>query len=381
MSDAWEDYRVVRRTSRRQKVGKQGRWRLGGGRCWCSWRVARGPEPVSFAGNFQSRASAFRRHGTNGDSLAAAALVIYNENDPLSRDLAAFYADKRGIPAERVVPLKCPTEEEISRQQYDDTIAGPLRAMFDARAAGGRAPPTSRTPSRRASSAATASAFLVLMRGMPLRIRHTAEPYPGDISANCPRRSGTPTARAWTRNSRCWACSRTASRGSCPTRITSRSTVSSDRHAPGMMLTGRLDAPTGSTVRQMILDSLAAEKSGLWGRCYLDGRGLAPEVRTHGRGRPVDRPDRCRPRAVFPADGRRPPERDVSRGVPDEARRRCISAGTARTWPDRSRGRISISCPERWRSTSILSARQACATRFHYWVGPLVEQGRGGGVG
>ena len=45
-----------------------------------------------------------------------------------------------------------------------------------------------------------------------------------------------------------------------------------------MMLTGRLDAPTGSTVRQMILDSLAAEKNGLWGRCYLDGRGLAPNA-------------------------------------------------------------------------------------------------------
>ncbi len=46
--------------------------------------------------------------------------------------------------------------------------------------------------------------------------------------------------------------------------------------AAGMMLTGRLDAPTGSTVRRMIDDSLAVEKTGLWGRCYLDGAASRP---------------------------------------------------------------------------------------------------------
>ncbi len=29
------------------------------------------------------------------------AVVIYNESDPLSHELADFYAEKRGIPAER----------------------------------------------------------------------------------------------------------------------------------------------------------------------------------------------------------------------------------------------------------------------------------------
>ena len=45
---------------------------------------------------------------------------------------------------------------------------------------------------------------------------------------------------------------------------------------PRLMLVARLDAPTPSMVRRMIDDSLAAEKVGLWGRCYLDSRGFTP---------------------------------------------------------------------------------------------------------
>ena len=42
-----------------------------------------------------------------GDDPATVALVVYNENDPLSRDLADFYATKRGIQPDRVVGVKC----------------------------------------------------------------------------------------------------------------------------------------------------------------------------------------------------------------------------------------------------------------------------------
>ena len=38
-----------------------------------------------------------------------------------------------------------------------------------------------------------------------------------------------------------------------------------------MLLVCRLDAPSAETVRHMIVDSIAAEKNGLWGRAYVDG--------------------------------------------------------------------------------------------------------------
>ena len=36
-------------------------------------------------------------------------------------------------------------------------------------------------------------------------------------------------------------------------------------------------------VRRMIDDSLAVEKTGLWGRCYVDGRGLVRRDRIRSR--------------------------------------------------------------------------------------------------
>ena len=82
-----------------------------------------------FALAYQSWAQGVRRSAV--DHPADVAVVVYNENDPLSRELADFYAGKRGIPAVRVVGLKCSSDEEISREEYDDQIAGPLRRIFD----------------------------------------------------------------------------------------------------------------------------------------------------------------------------------------------------------------------------------------------------------
>src|SRR4051812_27258847 len=61
---------------------------------------------------------------------AAATVVVFNETDRDSVDLARFYAEKRGIPKSQVIGLKCVKTEEISREDYDNTIAEPLRRIF-----------------------------------------------------------------------------------------------------------------------------------------------------------------------------------------------------------------------------------------------------------
>src|SRR6266571_965766 len=43
-----------------------------------------------------------------------------------------------------------------------------------------------------------------------------------------------------------------------------------EHHDVALLLVCRLDAPSVATVRQMIIDSVAAEKTGLWGRAYVD---------------------------------------------------------------------------------------------------------------
>src|SRR5258708_4537474 len=61
---------------------------------------------------------------------AAATLVVFNDKDAESALLAKFYAEKRGVPREQVIGLPCSAFEEITREEYDRTIAEPLRRTF-----------------------------------------------------------------------------------------------------------------------------------------------------------------------------------------------------------------------------------------------------------
>ncbi len=65
--------------------------------------------------------------------LAASTIVLYNKNVPDSVALATFYAEQRGITHDHLVGLECSTEEEISREEYDATIANPFRDIFKER--------------------------------------------------------------------------------------------------------------------------------------------------------------------------------------------------------------------------------------------------------
>ena len=57
------------------------------------------------------------------ENLPAQTIVVFNTAVPDSEALAKFYAGKRGIADDHVIGLACPSEEEISREQYDATIA------------------------------------------------------------------------------------------------------------------------------------------------------------------------------------------------------------------------------------------------------------------
>ncbi len=200
------------------------------------------------------------------------AVIVFNENEPSARELAEFYAGKRGIPSERMVTLKCSTDEEISREEYDDHIAGPLRRIFDERGWWKRTPDH---PGEEPSSTVTSNriCYLVLIRGIPLRIRQTSG-YVGDF---CKEPSPIKDANGASVDSELTVLGifTRAISGFLPNPyFRSYSRFPEARRPPGMMLAGRLDAPTVSIVRRMIEDSLTVEQTGLWGRCYLDGRGL-----------------------------------------------------------------------------------------------------------
>jgi uncharacterized protein (TIGR03790 family) len=113
------------------------------------------------------------------ENLPAQTIVVFNTAVPDSEALAKFYAEKRGIADDHLVGLDCPSEEEISREQYDTTIAEPLRKIFDER----QWWHVHETPDGDKRVQTLGIHFVALIRSMPLKIRPTATPYPGDNPA------------------------------------------------------------------------------------------------------------------------------------------------------------------------------------------------------
>ncbi len=202
--------------------------------------------------------------GVRADApLTDATIVIYNKAVPESVKLAKFYAEQRGIALDHVVGLTCPTEEEISREEYDTTIADPLRDIFKERHWW-----TLRETTEQ-SIAASSIHFVALMKGMPLKIRPTAAPYPGDQPGPAPildrNEASVDSELASLANP-----SRQISGPANNPYFKSFGAIGNFRDAT-QLLVCRLDAPAVATVKQMIIDAIAVEKIGLWGRAYIDG--------------------------------------------------------------------------------------------------------------
>ena len=195
--------------------------------------------------------------------LAPATIVVFNSDNPDSVALAKFYAQKRNIARDHLVALKCSQEEKISREEFDTTIAGPLRAVFTerkwwTRPAKGEQAPKSENSIR----------FVALIKGIPLKIKATSD-YPGDQVGPAPIGNRNEAS----------VDSELAVLGAYAHQISgfvanpyfqSYRAITESDNSP-VMLVCRLDAPSAATVKRMIIDGLEAEKNGLWGRAYVDG--------------------------------------------------------------------------------------------------------------
>lgn len=60
-------------------------------------------------------------------------IVLSNKNVPASKELADYYLNARSIPAENVVTLDLPKDEDISRKDYDEKLVAPLREALSKR--------------------------------------------------------------------------------------------------------------------------------------------------------------------------------------------------------------------------------------------------------
>ncbi len=78
-------------------------------------------------------------------------LVIVNSSDPESIRLGRYYSEKRGVPRENMVVLETTPSDEVRRAQFEKEIEAPVKAAL--------------------AKAKTPIDYLLLIRGVPLRIR------------------------------------------------------------------------------------------------------------------------------------------------------------------------------------------------------------------
>ncbi|MEY2543830.1 MAG: hypothetical protein QOE81_1291, partial [Verrucomicrobiota bacterium] len=198
-------------------------------------------------------------------SLASSTIVIYNKEALESADLARFYAKQRGIASDHIVGLTCSTDEEISREEYDSNIAEPLRETFKAR----KWWTLRETPEQQTVVMTTSIRFVAIIKGVPLKIKPASGPYPGDQPAGGPVSSRN-EASVDSELAILGLFSRQIS-GPLRNLYFQSFKAIGEVDNPVLLLVCRLDAPDAETVRRMIVDSIATEKRGLWGRAYVDG--------------------------------------------------------------------------------------------------------------
>lgn len=183
-------------------------------------------------------------------------LVVFNKTMPESVELARYYARARGIPPERVAGLACSISETIKREEFNETLVKPLLALmkknkwWEIGEAGGEPLVTS-----------SRIRILALIYGVPVKVERSNDPGKNPLEANEASVDAELTLLP----------NFTALE---PGAIKSPYYGEDMRfnQIPGlrMMLTARLDGPSAATVRRMIDDGLKAEKTGLYGRAYVD---------------------------------------------------------------------------------------------------------------
>ena len=192
--------------------------------------------------------------------------VLYNSAVPESRKLAEIYRLAREIPVENLIALDMPVTADISRADYEKWILKPLRREFESRlwwkrqadGAGITLPVVNKIR------------VLVTMRGVPLRI----QPVPKEASKpGAPPPTNPVVGRdeaAVDSELAMFGVEGVPLDGVLQNKFYQSEKSFSDAAMPFLILTARIDAPSFATCERMIREALEVEKTGLWGRAYVD---------------------------------------------------------------------------------------------------------------
>jgi uncharacterized protein (TIGR03790 family) len=204
-------------------------------------------------------------------------VVVYNRRLPESHALAEYYAEARGIPTSQLLGFDLPTTESIGRGDYQAQLQEPLLARL--RELGlFTFPEEPRPPGRDGEVVPWVKharvRYLTLCYGVPLKI--TREPALLE--------SGTNKLPEQLRRNEAAVDSELALLPANPRNLPVMGPLANPAFGQtnlamlhptnGVWAVGRLDGPTVEIARGLIDKAIEAETNGLWGRVYVDLRGL-----------------------------------------------------------------------------------------------------------
>ena len=214
------------------------------------------------------------RAATAGDAV----VVVYNKNLPASKQLAEHYASRRTIPASQLFGVDVDaTSEVITRADFRSKMERPI---FDWLVKEKLFTPnkTKRKAGDTDYHALTQSKirYLVLCYGVPLKIAR-------DLGLNEPGQDKLPPELKGRNEaavdadlavlpvSRLEAFTLTGPLASVFYNVTNALAL---HPTNGLLMVARLDGPTVEIARGLVDKAIEAESSGLWGRAYIDARGI-----------------------------------------------------------------------------------------------------------
>jgi uncharacterized protein (TIGR03790 family) len=203
------------------------------------------------------------------EPLSSRVVIVVNGRDPDSLRIGEYYAARRGIPLENIIALDAPTEETISRQEFIDFIHNPLlRELIEREWILGLHSHL-QDPEGRSRSVIEGHriAYLVLCRGLPLRIRHD----PARVTPRMERE-----LREEFRTNRASVDSEVALLTSLPPIVGFVPNPLFENQSPGpaelnaVIKVARLDGATAADAMALVDHAIAGEHRGLRGRAYVD---------------------------------------------------------------------------------------------------------------
>jgi uncharacterized protein (TIGR03790 family) len=205
--------------------------------------------------------------------------VVYNSRMAESKELAAYYAQRREVPTNQVFGFELPASETMTRAEFRDQLQKPLLKALEKQKLF-----TIQSEIKSATREKTGDAvlklsdarirYLVLCYGVPVKILRDTTLTEG----------GAEKVREELRRNEAavdselallpWSIQKPPLYGPARNPIYGVTNAALIHPTNGVLIVARLDGPSVEIARGLVDKAMQAEADGLWGRAYFDTRGL-----------------------------------------------------------------------------------------------------------